>query len=144
MSGAEKGGMSTEGEVAVVPDEALAGLFEQERIERLRRLREALAQGAADGVAATRRWDQIHQQLDSLANAARAINAEPCERLCRRLATLARRARDEPTLTAPAAKLLESGTKVIERQPSAITYPCLANEETHQLIGAIDGLLADR
>ncbi|GAB6044398.1 hypothetical protein [Endothiovibrio diazotrophicus] len=83
----------------------LRAAFREECGNHLQALHGRLRCGAE--CAADLPWDSLHQELDSLANAARAVNEADAEALCRSVATCVRRARDLPALRSATVDLVE-------------------------------------
>ncbi|MEG3640933.1 hypothetical protein [Magnetococcus sp. PR-3] len=96
----------------LIDPKALQSLFHQECKSRLTSFTATLSQAVQDPDCESR-WDALHQELDSIANAARIVNDPDTERVSRELATLARKARKQPRLRMQVLELLLRGITAI-------------------------------
>ena len=95
----------------------LEALFREECSDHLASIRAALRSCRSEDDICT--WSELHQELDSLANAARAINECDTEELGRCLATLVRYARDHEPVR-------ERALELVAEALAAIGSHCLA------------------
>nr|CRH05197.1 Conserved protein of unknown function [Candidatus Magnetococcus massalia] len=113
---------------SIIDSQALRALFKHECSQRLQAFSLALA-ATVQTMDDPDVWDKLHQELDSLANGARTVNDAETELLGRRLATMARMARDHAALRNPALDILF-------RAVTAIQCHCLEKEGDACLLSA--------
>jgi len=117
--------------------------FRTECDQRLRRAKGAL-EAVADGLAVGVCYARVHQELDSLYGAARAVNFEEWERFSRALDDLLGSLRARlPETDIKQHQLLEKGISLV-LHCNRETATCLVrhSREARQLIQSIDAALA--
>ncbi|WP_143711396.1 hypothetical protein [Magnetococcus marinus] len=96
----------------LVDPQALEKMFQKECKTRLNRFTTTLSHTAQDPDDESH-WNALHQELDSIANAARSVNDQETERVSRKLATLARQARQRQPLRMKVLEILLRGVTAI-------------------------------